>query len=182
VDEEIVDGITEETQNQIDFLTTGLEAGDYTPDEYRELVEDLLEDAYLQQATLANKKKLPPVFIAIIMAMLMSQVDRLVRALELYIAGRIFAGEVGRRAGMYANSSRQAYWAVRDRVERGEGAVEEHWFAIGDKNTCSPCRDAEGMGWQPLGTFAQPGSGLVLLAGGTTCHGLTHCRCRKQYR
>lgn len=182
-EEDIVDEITVGVQDEIDLLTIQLEAGDLTPDEYRELVEDLLEDAYIQQATLANDGKKPlPLLIAIILAMLIFQIDRLTRSLRLYRQGRISAREVGRRSGMYANSSRQAYWAVRDRVERANGMVEEHWFAIGDDNTCEPCITAESLGWQPIGTFGQPGSGIVMLISGTTCRGLTHCRCRKEYR
>lgn len=94
--------------------------------------------------------------------------------------GNLTPGVIRRRARMYANSSRQAYWGIRDMRAREQGYTEERWVAIGDDATCSPCADADAMGWQPIGTFKTPGSGLVTAA--STCRGLTSCRCRKVYR
>ena len=96
--------------------------------------------------------------------------------------GAVSKKEAGRRMRMYVNSSRSAFWTVLDRVMKDAGYTQERWIAIGDANTCSPCNEADMMGWQPIGTFAEPGSGYVLRDPTTECSGLTSCRCRKEYR
>jgi len=82
---------------------------------------------------------------------------------------------------MYVNSARSSFWTVLDRQMRDAGYTQERWEAIGDANTCSPCNEGDMMGWQPIGTFAEPGSGYVLREPATECAGLSSCRCRKEY-
>jgi hypothetical protein len=98
------------------------------------------------------------------------------------IAGTVSVAEAGRRMHMYVNSARSSFWRVLDRQMREAGYREERWIAIGDANTCDACWEAHLMGWQPIGTFAEPGSGTVLRNPTTECRGLTSCRCRKSYR
>jgi hypothetical protein len=102
-------------------------------------------------------------------------------ALEV-ATGTVSKAEAGRRMRMYVNSARSGFWTVLDRKMLEAGYTEENWDAIGDRNTCSPCNEADGMGWQPIGTFAQPGTGVVLVDPVTECQGLSSCRCRKRYR
>jgi hypothetical protein len=83
---------------------------------------------------------------------------------------------------MYVNSARGAYWLTRDQAEKDRGMTVEIWHVIGDKHTCSPCSDAAEAGAQPIGTFAQPGSGIVRLSPVTVCQGYSACRCKKSYR
>ena len=97
-------------------------------------------------------------------------------------AGHLTVGQIVSRASMYINSARSAFWAIRDRREKSKGMTEERWIAIGDEATCEPCASADGEGWKPIGTFGQPGSGVVRRKPKTECEGLTHCRCRKEYR
>ena len=121
---------------------------------------------------------------------LLDDVDRLLRKQFNYLdsmAGEILRGEVSipqirQRAHMYVNSSRSSYWVARDEFERRRGSREEHWVTLGDSHVCHPCNDGEDLGWQLIGTFAQPGSGIVVIIPTTLCLGLTSCRCRKLYR
>jgi len=113
--------------------------------------------------------------------LLLVQLGYLDRFAQEVASGAISKAEAGRRMRMYVNSSRSAFWTVLDRVMIDAGYTQERWIAIGDANTCSPCNEADMMGWQPIGTFAEPGSGYVLRDPTTECQGLSLCRCRKQY-
>jgi hypothetical protein len=117
-----------------------------------------------------------------IQVLLLIQLEYLDRFAQELATGAISKAEAGRRMRMYVNSARSAFWTVLDRQMVDGGYTEERWDAIGDADTCSPCWDATKMGWQPIGTFAEPGSGYVLRDPTTECAGLTHCRCRKEYR
>lgn len=97
-------------------------------------------------------------------------------------AGRLSAGQIGRRITMYINSARSAFWRIRDFIEKAKGNKQERWIPVGDDVTCGPCSEAGEAGWQPIGTFAQPGSGTVRRKPRTNCEGLTNCRCTKEYR
>jgi hypothetical protein len=97
-------------------------------------------------------------------------------------SGSLTAAQIRARSEMYISSSREAFWRVKDRQARAQGFTEERWVPIGDDSTCGPCSDAGAMGWQPIGTFAQPGSGRVRNSPETSCQGLTRCRCQKEYR
>jgi hypothetical protein len=114
--------------------------------------------------------------------LLLFQLEHLDRFAQEVATGAVSKAEAGRRMRMYVNSARSAFWTVLDRQMRDAGYTEERWIAIGDANTCNPCSDADGMGWQPIGTFAEPGSGYVLRNPTTECAGLSSCRCRKEYR
>lgn len=117
-----------------------------------------------------------------IQILLLAQLFYLDRFAQEVAAGTVSKAEAGRRMRMYVNSARSAFWTVLDRQMKDAGYTEEKWIAIGDENTCVPCNEAHGMGWQPIGTFAEPGSGVVLRDPTTECQGLSLCRCRKEYR
>jgi len=117
-----------------------------------------------------------------IQVLLLVQLGFLDRFAQEVATGAVSKAEAGRRMRMYVNSARSAFWTVLDREMKDAGYTEERWLAIGDANTCSPCAEADRMGWQPIGTFAEPGTGYVLRDPTTECEGLTHCRCQKVYR
>ncbi|MHC4176257.1 MAG: hypothetical protein ACYSWU_02055 [Planctomycetota bacterium] len=114
--------------------------------------------------------------------LLLAQLFYLDRFAQGIATGAVSKAEAGRRMRMYVNSARSAFWTVLDRQMLDAGYTEEKWIAIGDANTCSPCNEAAGMSWQPIGTFAEPGSGYVLRDPTTECQGLSLCRCQKAYR
>lgn len=180
----LVDEIVDRAQDNAADLAEALEAGDIDVAEWELQMAYLVEDAYIQQAELAagGEEQTSPWIWAAISLLLSFQFNRL-SAFALEIArGRLTIGQIVQRVKMYVNSSRQAFWAVADRDAYDRGMVEERWIAVGDENTCNACLDADQMGWRPLGTFAQPGSGQVMNNPMTFCVGLTNCRCWKDYR
>lgn len=142
----------------------------------------LLKSLYLSLALIAAAGDLTGEDLDGVQALLLVQLSYLDRFAQGFAAGEISKAEAGRRMRMYVNSARSAFWTVLDRQMKDAGYTEERWIAIGDDRTCGPCAGADAMGWQPIGTFAEPGSGYVLRDPTTECDGLTHCRCRKAYR
>jgi hypothetical protein len=96
--------------------------------------------------------------------------------------GQLSLRAIRQRSRMYVNSSRGSYWLSRDEFERRRRMIQSKWITRGDNRVCPPCTEAEDLGWQILGSFGQPGSGIVTLHPLTLCLGLTSCRCRKEYR
>jgi len=154
------------------------------PRKVRNIVLLLLSDLYLILAALGigGLIALDANLRAQIEEMLARQVGYLDLAISQYLAERISPAELRRRARMYLNSARSAYWTTRDEFEKRRGKVEQRWIAVGDRNTCSPCLDAERLGWVPIGTLGVPGSGIVTITPTTMCEGLTNCRCQIAYR
>lgn len=142
----------------------------------------LLKVTYLALAFVAAAGALSVSELENVQILLQAQLFYLDRFAQEVAAGAISKPEARRRMRMYVNSSRSAFWTVLDREMRDAGYTEERWDAIGDRNTCSPCTEADMMGWQPIGTFGEPGSGYVLRNPTTECAGLSSCRCRKEYR
>lgn len=142
----------------------------------------LLKWLYLALALLAVAGELAVGDLESVQVLLLLQLGWLDRFAQEVASGAISKPETRRRMRMYVNSARSSFWTVLDRKMREAGYTEERWHAIGDRNTCSPCTEADGMGWQPIGTFGEPGSGYVLRNPTTECQGLTNCRCRKTYR
>lgn len=142
-----------------------------------------IKNAYAQQAMLAagGRDQMTPQLWGMVGGTVREQYNYLRDFAKEIEKGNLTAAQIEARTKMYINSSREAYWRVKDVQARGQGFTEERWHAIGDDSTCEPCSDADAMGWRPLGFFAQPGSGNVI-AGETTCRGLTNCRCTKEYR
>lgn len=142
----------------------------------------LLKALYLSLALIAAAGALTVGDLEEIQILLLLQLAYLDRFAQDVASGTISKPEARRRMRMYVNSARSAFWTVLDRQMRDAGYTQERWHAIGDANTCSPCFSADAMGWQPIGTFGEPGSGYVLRNPTTECSGLTSCRCRKTYR
>ncbi len=142
----------------------------------------LLKEVYLALAFVAAAGALTVLDMEGVQALLLGQLFYLDRFAQEVASGAISKPEARRRMRMYVNSSRSSFWTVLDREMRDAGYTRERWIAIGDANTCSPCTEADLMGWQPIGTFGEPGSGYVLRDPTTECSGLTSCRCRKVYR
>jgi hypothetical protein len=142
----------------------------------------LLKWLYVALALVAAAGALTVGDLESVQVLLLVQLDYLDRFAQEVATGAVSKAEAGRRMRMYVNSARSSFWAVLDREMLDAGYTEEKWDAIGDRNTCSPCNEADAMGWQPIGTFARPGSGIVLRDPTTECAGLSSCRCRKRYR
>jgi hypothetical protein len=142
----------------------------------------LLKWLYVALAMVAAAGALTVGDLEEVQVLLLVQLTFLDRFAQEVATGAVSRAEAGRRMRMYVNSARSSFWRTLDRKMLEAGYTEEIWDAIGDANTCSPCAEADAMGWQPIGTFAQPGTGFVLVSPTTECQGLTSCRCRKDYR
>ena len=170
--------------DQVETLNTMLEDGRLSAEAYAIAFAILIEILYIQQAELGagGREQMTPALWALIFGSLAIQYGFLERFAQQIKDGQLTAGQISARAKMYVNSSRESFWMMRDEKARKEGMTEERWIDEGDSNVCGPCSDAGAMGWQPIGTFAQPGSGRVMNRPVTNCQGLTNCRCRKIYR
>lgn len=82
--------------------------------------------------------------------------------------------QLAARAGMYANSAREAFENARARLIKKWGADEEAWDITPGPTNCDDCLFHESEGWKPVGYFPLPGGGF------TQC--LTNCHCSKRYR
>jgi len=142
----------------------------------------LLKELYLALALIAAAGALTVGDVEGVQFLLLLQLTYLDRFAQEVATGAVSKAEAGRRMRMYVNSARSSFWTVLDRQMLDAGYAEERWHAIGDAHTCGPCNEADGMGWQPIGTFAEPGTGYVLRDPTTECEGLSSCRCRKVYR
>ena len=168
----------------VDQLAQLLAAGQISIQDWRDRMAREIKRTYIQQAILAagGRDQMTSRFWGSIGPLLRKQYGYLNRFAKNIAAGQLSEAQIRMRSRMYINSARSAFWRIRDFIERIKGNNEEKWIAMGDENTCSPCFEADQMGWQPIGTFAQPGSGQVLKEPPSQCEGLTKCRCRKDYR
>lgn len=163
-------------------LTTLLEQDEITVNQWQAGIGTAIKDLYIALGTLAagGRSQMTQQYWGSIGGRLGRQYGYLARFAEEVRQGRLTIGQIRQRTKMYANSARQAYWGIRDFRAREQGFTEERWVPIGDDATCGPCESAGAMGWQPIGTFGTPGSGMVTQA--SECEGLTNCRCQKVYR
>lgn len=181
----LVDTLVDRTREQgVDTLATMLSDGRLNTADWQTGMARLIKNAYIQQTELAagGRSNVTQEMWGSAGGQIAEQyryLDGFAREVE---AGSLTAAQIRARSEMYINSSREAFWRVKDRQAREQQRRQERWITMGDNSVCSPCMDAGAMGWQPLGTFGQPGSGRVRNSPTTSCQGLTRCRCQKEYR
>lgn len=183
--QDLVDGVVDRaSETVVDTLVDMLADGRMNVADWKREFASVIKSAYIIHGELAagGRENMTPAYWGSIGGRLARQYGYLDDFAEQIDAGQLTEGQIRARAYMYINSSRQAFWGIRDRIEKDKGMTEERWIAIGDDRTCGPCSDADASGWQPIGTFAAPGSGTVHVSPTTTCAGLTNCRCQKEYR
>lgn len=182
---EIVNSIIDEANaEQVEALNAMLEDGRLSAEAWEVAFALLIEILYIQQAELAagGESQMTPILWALIVTALNVQYGFLEGFAQQINAGQLTAAQIEARTRMYVNSSRESFWIVKDEKAKDAGFTQENWEAIGDDATCDPCFTADALGWQPIGTFGQPGSGRVQIDPLTLCDGLTNCRCEKLYR
>ena len=179
----IVNQSIDVTIANVENLAAAVARGDITVDTWQLAMRAQIKKAYIWQAELAagGRSRMTPEFWGVVGGRIRGQYKYLDNFAKQLADGALTEGQVARRSRMYISSSRQVYWAIRTRKAKAKKYTEELWTAIGDANTCQACSDADAMGWQPMGTFAEPGSGEVV-KGETFCEGLSSCRCEKSYR
>ena len=179
--DQAIDRTQTEITTQINYL---LDNGQISVADWQKAMSETIKDAYIQQAELAagGRENMTQAMWGSLSTPLQEQYKYLSNFAKEIADGKLSIGQIQMRSKMYINSSREVYWRVKDRQMKAQGLKQEKWDAIGDDSTCGPCAEADAMGWQPLGTFAQPGSGNVLRSPLTHCQGLTSCRCQKRYQ
>jgi hypothetical protein len=177
----IVDATTE---NVTSTLADMLADKRLSVNDWHQAMGRAVKNAYVQQAELGagGRTQMTPVEWGTVGGAVREQYGYLRDFAQEIADGQLTDAQIRSRSAMYVNSSREAFWRIRDRKEREKGMTQERWAAVGDAGTCGPCFDGDAMDWQPLGTFAQPGSGRVLVRPETSCEGLTNCRCEKEYQ
>lgn len=180
----LVNGIVDRTDNPVSALNTMLEDKRLNAADWKTGFARQIKNAYIQQAELAagGRAQMTPQLWGMVGGTVREQYRYLDDFAKQVANGQLTPAQIEARTKMYVNSSREAFWRVKDAKARSEGMTQEKWNAKGDDSTCEPCADADAMGWQPIGTFAQPGSGRVRNSPPTHCQGLTNCRCEKEYR
>jgi hypothetical protein len=178
----LVDRIVDRGIDDIESLTDAISRGDITVDGWHGSMRERIKQLYEQLTDLGagGHDKVTDAQWSDATRRLFEQYKFLDNFARQITEGKLTKGQIERRSKMYVNSSRQTYWSIRNDKAKAR-FTREKWNAIGDDNTCGPCADADAMGWQPLGTFAEPASGIVVV-GETFCEGLTACRCTKIFR
>lgn len=185
--QESVVGLVNESIDKIIAEVSGLAGsiarGDIAVDAWQQTMRNLIKQVYIWHGELAGggRGNMTPEYWGVIGGRIRGQYRYLDNFARQLAAGQLTEGQIRSRSTMYINSARQTYWAIRTRMARKRGYTEEKWITKGDEAVCGPCTEAGAMDWQPIGTFAEPGSGTVI-PGETFCEGLTRCRCEKEYR
>jgi len=181
----IVNGIADRTTGDpVTTINTMLADGRLNTADWKTGFARQIKNAYIQQAELAagGRAGMTPQMWGSVGGSVREQYRYLDKFAKQIEGKQLSPVQIEARTKMYINSSRESFWRIKDMKAKDAGMTEEKWNAIGDDSTCGPCADAGAMGWQPIGTFAQPGSGRVMNRPRTNCQGLTNCRCEKLYR
>jgi len=182
---DLIDEIVDDMQDEVsDTLTDMLADGRLTVVEWEQNKSSMLRGLFAMLFLLGIGLAIPTEEEwGVLEAALRVQFDYLSSFARQIAREELSIADIRRRSRMYVNSVRQAFWlGWKVRVSR-EGKTEELWHTRGDTDVCSPCNEAEGLNWVPLGTLGEPGSGdVVLWPEHTTCRGLVSCRCWKEAR
>lgn len=184
--ESVVDIVNESIDKviiEVENLAGAVARGDITVGAWQQAMRDQIKQTYIWQAELAagGRAHMTQQYWGVVGGRIYGQYRYLDNFAAQLANGQLTEGQIRSRSTMYINSARQTYWAIRTREAKKRGYTEERWITKGDESVCSPCGEAGTTDWQPIGTFAEPGSGTVVI-GETFCEGLTRCRCEKEYR
>lgn len=183
--EDLIDELVDDTvSNVTDILSDMLADERLTVSEWLDAMSRAIMDIFVMMAILAagGLSLMETDFWDIVIGGIDDQYTFLENFARQLANGELSTGDIRRRSRMYINSSRWIFWAVLGIIMLRRGRRQERWISKGDKDVCDPCTSAEGLNWQPINTFAQPGSGIVLNSPQTMCRGLTSCRCTKEFR
>lgn len=135
-----------------------------------------LKSLHLQQAALAKGgwQNITPADKRRVTLLLKEQYRFLDGFARDIAAGKLSAGQMLWRAGLYADAGRQSYWKAAGDAAKKRGLTQERRIAVGDAGTCTPCAQLAAKGWRKINTLPAPG--------GPPCDGINHCRCEKEYR
>jgi hypothetical protein len=158
-----------------DQLASFVAGGNLSPADFAALFREEIKREYIRQYLLGigGRQQMTAADWGSIGGMLREQYGHLPGFVDAIASGELSEAQIMARARMYINSAREAYERAHARNAEALGMTEESWN-LGAAEHCPDCLAFAAMGWQPIGTFPEPG------AGATVC--LTNCQCTKSYR
>lgn len=150
--------------------------GALDPDAFRAQMREEIKDAYIDQYILGigGRDQMTAADWGSVGGMIADQYRYLDGFIDEIRAGTLTEEQIRARAGMYINSSREAFERATQRNAQELKLTEMAW-TLGEAEHCPDCLDLAAMGWVPMGTITQyPGGGQ------TQC--LTNCQCHIAYR
>lgn len=158
-----------------DQLASYAASGALSAADYGSFFREEIKREYLRQYLLGigGREQMTAADWGSIGGMLREQYGWLQGFLDEIASGNLTEAQIMARARMYLNSAREAYERAHAKTAVAGGMTEELW-ALGEAEHCPDCLAYAAEGWQPVGTFPEPGDGS------TQC--LTNCQCHKAYR
>ena len=162
--------------NAMDDLAGFIGQQQLSPADFGLLAKEELKQEYIRQYLLGigGREQMKPADWGSVGGMLKEQYRYFNDFLREVEAGNLSEAQIRSRLRMYTNSAREAYERAHMKNAKALGMDEEQWILDAEAEHCDDCVMYAGMGWQPIGTFPQPGDGS------TQC--LTNCACGKSYR
>lgn len=159
--------------NQLARMVSG---GEINAADWYSLMRSEIKDAYIASYTagIGGRSQMTQADWGRIGRMVRDQYAYLDRFKNDVQNGNLTEAQIAARSQMYINSARQAYEKSAQLSAKKAGYDEELWVVDPDAEHCDDCVIYAGQGWQPIGTFPEPGDGT------TEC--LTNCKCLKQFR
>lgn len=158
-----------------DQLASFVAGGNVSPADFIALFREEIKREYIRQYLLAagGRPQMTAADWGSVGGMIAEQYRFLPGFLDALLKGELTEAQIMARARMYTNSAREAFERAHAKNAKSLGMTEELWV-LGLSEHCPTCLEFAGMGWQPIGTFPEPGDGS------TEC--LTACQCHKVYR
>jgi hypothetical protein len=143
------------------------------------LMRDEIKDIYVQQYVLAKGglSQMTQRDWGSVGGMLREQYAYLDAFARQVADGGVAAGQIARRARMYAASSKEAFERATQRVMVESGRGEVRWRMTPAEH-CPDCIAFSELGWQRIDS--NPFGGAIPGSGATRC--LTNCACEMDYR
>lgn len=172
---EYVDKSIAASGNAADTVTTMLINGNLAPGDFGDSLRDELKREYIRQYLLGigGREQMGPRDWGSVGGMLKEQYKHLDGFIAEIKDGNLTEEQIRARVGMYVNSAREGYERAHERNAKALGMTEEKW-ELGEAEHCDDCVAYAAQGWQPIGTFPNPGDGS------TQC--LTNCKCHVIYQ
>jgi len=172
---EYVDKSIAGSANAADSLASLLIKNNLSPADFGDSLRDELKREYIRQYLLGigGREQMGPRDWGSGGGMLKEQYKHLDGLIAEIKDGNLTEEQIRARVGMYVNSAREGYERAHERNAKALGMTEEKW-ELGEAEHCDDCVAYAAQGWQPIGTFPNPGDGS------TQC--LTNCKCHVIYQ
>ncbi len=132
-----------------------------------------IKDAYIVNGQLGKGGKLQMTFsdYGKLGAQIKQEYRHLTKFAEDIAGGKLSEAQINARVALYAESTKKAYWIGKTSAMNVAGFDMER-RVMSPAEHCDDCVGYAALGWQPIGSLPEPGSGSV-------CGG--NCKCHKEY-